>query len=64
MPFENEENLEPNQFAWISFIQVLRQLILMKLAVIEEQVVPLFKGARLRIENYFDVALVNGGFSG
>jgi hypothetical protein len=59
---ENDhENPEENQNAWSSFINVLRQLILSKLSEIEEQVVPLLRGTKLRIENYFDVNLIEEG---
>lgn len=51
-----EENPASQSFVWI-----LRQLILKKVSELKEKVVPMLKGTKLRLENYFDVQIPENG---
>jgi hypothetical protein len=51
-----EKMLPSNNFIWI-----LRQLVLRKVAEVQAQVVPLLKGTKLRMENYLEISLAEGG---
>jgi hypothetical protein len=60
-PTEDDSVTKATSQACQNFVWILRQLIMHKVAEFRANVLPLFKGAKLRIENYLDAQINEGG---
>jgi hypothetical protein len=58
---DSEEPVEGNTQSSQGFIWLLRQHVLHKVAEFQAHVLPLLRGTKLRIENYIEVELSEGG---
>lgn len=58
---ESEMSLLENASASENFVWMLRQLVLRKVSEFESQVLPLIRETKLRLENYVEVSIAEGG---
>jgi hypothetical protein len=58
---EADSFMEEKMPASCSFVWIIRQFVLKKVAELQTVVLPMLKGTKLRVENYIEIELLDGG---